>query len=263
MEPDHSGRPAVVVEGPTDRQFYQRLLEPKARAVVIAAGGRHNTIQVVKEVDRQRIPVVGIVDADDDLTREVDLGTSVIATDARDVEAMIFHSAAGDRVMAELYDSAAVSRLEEQRGVTLREALVDVCAVVGAARRVNHDLQLGLNFKDRLFLQSVDQNRVVLDTDEYLRELIRRGGSEGEIGFRAQVEAVLCSFEPAHLVGGHDLTELMSHVSRGSLRHFMRSPARDIERMLRVSYTADDFKASSVYSGLLSWGERRKISLVA
>ncbi|MEA2275314.1 MAG: hypothetical protein QOC78_274 [Solirubrobacteraceae bacterium] len=101
-------RATVVVEGPSDERFVDALLEQ--RAVIFVAGTRSAVIDVTEEASR-RLSVtrlVGVVDRDfDDIVAGAEAaGLPMVAYDGADLEDMLLHSPAGNRLIEEMASSS-------------------------------------------------------------------------------------------------------------------------------------------------------------
>ena len=265
MSPDHSGKPAVVVEGSKDLALFRSLLGEPSSYVLVDAGSRTTAIEVVEEVHKRDIPALAIVDSDDELVcgpsqrREA----AIITTDLRDIEAMMFMSPVGDRLIADILDPAAVKRIEGERGCPLKEVIISELSVVGAARAVNYREDFRIRFKDVDVCRFLDVNRVRVDEEAYVRALVQASSRRPSFGaFNAAVAQLRESVDPSHLLPGHDLTRLLSALCRGRLGAPGAPTADSLELALRVGYSNEYFRQTNLYRRLSAWSGKRNLCLV-
>ena len=174
LNPNGSGRPALLVEGSTDKSFLQNFLPRRGPHVLTAAGSKKDALDVAATARTQGINVLAIVDAD----AEVVVGSpqrqncDVAVTDLRDIEAMMFMSSAGDRFLSEYLRDEKVLSIEEEQGRPIKHIVLHLLAYVGALRTVSSRDRLMLNFKSLSVEKYVDPGKLRFDEKSYLRDLL-------------------------------------------------------------------------------------------
>lgn len=150
----------AVVEGPTDERVAREVLP----AVVdyFVAGSRAGVLEAVADACRVHglAQVVGLVDRDFDdvVISAIAEGLPIVAYDGADLEAMIFHSPALDRLLGEM---ASPDKLEAFGGVAaVRSKVMDLIGHVSILRTLNATERWYLCFDkvdlgDRIKVQSL------------------------------------------------------------------------------------------------------------
>ncbi|RKZ52365.1 MAG: hypothetical protein DRR16_15040 [Candidatus Parabeggiatoa sp. nov. 3] len=90
-------RTFLIMEGFTDQQFYQFLVDSeKKHCLVISADNKKNAIDAIKHLEQTQFRgVLAIVDADFDVLKQaVPNSDNVLLTDSHDLETMIIKSQA-------------------------------------------------------------------------------------------------------------------------------------------------------------------------
>lgn len=266
MSPDHSGQAAIVVEGDKDHQVFRRFLFPDKSGVLVDAGGRVRAIRVAKTVSKQGIPVLAIVDSDNDLARKQNnrFEGPVFRTDRRDMEATMFLSRAGDSLISVVLDPDEVRRLEAISGTTVKNLLVEACAFIGALRAVNEFENLHIRLRDENPAKYLDTSSLTLDENEYLNAVLAQSTtSESPESLGYKVREVMERVSHADLVPGHDLTAMLEATCRGRLGGPGNHDVESLEMALRVAYSIDEFRETQLYRDLRSWGDEKGLPICA
>lgn len=152
----------LLVEGHTDRIFYNWLIDKSVCQSVIIAGKPSNkqlVIDVLQKLENSDFPgVVAIVDADfdhliDDLPS---YSSNLLRTDTHDLETMLLNSLAFNKVLDEFGSESKISSFPGD----IREVLLAAGKPVGYWRWISQTEGLNLTFQAIDFSKFVDKNQI-------------------------------------------------------------------------------------------------------
>lgn len=267
MNPDHRGGVAVLVEGSTDVELYRAFMTQQRPPliVMVAAQSKDHVLNVAEKVHGLEIPVVAIVDSDDELVLGVERERPfIVRTDFRDAEATLFLGYPGDRLVATTLDPEKAAEYEEQYSVSAKSAIMAVAAVSGAARVVNREKKLALRFQQVEVSSFVDRASICVNTAAYVRSLAaasQRNVDPQRLG--QQIERVLERHPVEHLVPGHDVIKVLAAVAGGPLGKGVKRDSAALEHSLRTACHDDFFRSTSIHRRLQEMSEALKVPLVA
>ncbi|MFI0260262.1 DUF4435 domain-containing protein [Streptomyces sp. NPDC017056] len=247
--------PIVLVEGATDTRLFRRLFIPSPQARVIHCKGKSNLLAAISAVTSRGITgVLGICDADFDRILGVSTVRNVFAVDHHDTEIMISESPAFAHFYAELYER----EVDEREMGRTRKRLLSYAAHIGRMRLWSMQNGGKLGFK-------------TLDAGEY----IERDGSfnlescvnalvaEKDLDANALLSIATISAESpeTEISCGHDLTSLLD--SDAAIRRRSQAHGRGvIEKMLRLSFDAQAFSTTNIYSMLRLWEKQEQLKVI-
>jgi hypothetical protein len=173
----------LVVEGDDDRKFFKSALRGKEKVNLLCVWGADNVMHVIREIDRLKStvrisPTLGIVDRD----YRVPLGTlfqspNLVATDARDLECMMFGSPSFEAVLSEFGSEKKVAA----RGgaASIAAAARSSASTVGRIRFHTQHLRSGTTFQKLDLSKVVDRKTLAIEPDELVKHLNARQGTTG------------------------------------------------------------------------------------
>jgi len=251
----------VIAEGNTDQRLYGKFMDPK-EARIIPAHSKSNVISVVNRMSARRDgKLLGIIDRDlDDLKGRLQ-SAPLFYTDFRDLEMMILNSDALSDVLAEYGDTDRIERFVHQNGRVL-DAIVASAYPLGLLMYVSHLRGYNLNFKNLDFRDFIDRRTLRMDVMRMVQSVI-----ENTLGCelnRKNVHRDLMNQEPNHpdkmmIARGHDAVNILLiglKESFGGYNSFNLN-ANGLGGALRIAYSADNFKSTSLYKETLKWSENR------
>lgn len=251
----------VLVEGPTDHRTMGRLLCPDAGLVV--AYGKKLVLDAMERLSEQTKPgFLGLVDSDFDSVNGLSLPEGVFTWDCHDLEMTVLKSSAFDSIQNHFCVPDKVQRFLETNGFSsLREALLERAAELGALRWISEVDSLGLPF-DRVNLRrSIDPITLKLDVGKVTRSALNflTGSQRGanELADQA-IDLSGAGHEHLHLVRGHDVFEIFAIGLKRTLATLGNGApsASALEKSALACFSAQDFQATDLYDALSEWESR-------
>lgn len=246
----------LLVEGSSDKVFYERFTDNGACAVISISGKPSSKVRVIEVLailendDFQGI--LAIADADfDRLNGIFHKLSSLILTDTHDLETMLLNSPALDKVLSEFASGEKIGKFDR----AIKAVLLEAGMPIGYLRWISQLDQLNLTFNGITFSKFLDDQS--LKTDE--AKLIREVKNKSQV-FDLDLEQRLASkqsadHDPWQICCGHDLVEILSVGLRkaiGSARPSEVEPTT-LERSLRLAYEATYFGKTQIYSSICAW----------
>jgi len=237
----------IIVEGSTDELLWGKFVDSRQRlAVACNKEDALGALAILEAADFRW--AVAIVDAD---FMRIEGGAlpsrNAFATDTHDAEMMMLRSAALERVLAEHHACAqSPQRLPVQR----RERLLAIAEPLGALRLVSLRCGLALKFED------LDPGKIRRALRALVQYVLQHSGVSLTILEQVAVatdEVLSAGHDPWELCCGHDVTLLLGHDLKGSLKGSDEDRARAVERELRLAYDLAMFSVTGLCAALRWW----------
>ena len=267
----YSFRMHLIVEGDDDRKFFRSALKGVDKVNLLCVWGADNVIHVVREIDRLRLtarisPTLGIVDRD----YRVPLGTllqspNLIASDARDLECMMFGSPSFENVLSEFGSAEKVSALGGSGPIAT--AAIASASTIGRIRYHTQQLQSGTSFQKLELSKIVDRKTLAIAPDELVKHLNARQGVSGcalpdklsnlakDTCAKARCDKGQPYFQHELLLcRGHDLMELLAIGFRSLFgsRSAAESSRENVKSLFRLNYVAH-FRTTQMGKSIEAW----------
>lgn len=242
----------LLVEGSSDKVFYERFIDKIACQVVVMTG-KTRVIAVLDILDRSNFKgILAIIDADfDRLENSVDESINLLRTDTHDLETMLIDSPALDKVMAEFGSEEKIAKLQ----LDVRTSLVEAGISIGYLRWISQSDGLNLTFSDLRFSKFIDEKTLQMNELDLIQEvknksqafslntedLQRRIATENNKGFNHW--QVCC---------GHDLVEILALGLRKAIGT-MSVDVDSLERSLRLAYEEVYFRKTQLWVNIHRW----------
>ena len=261
----------LIVEGDDDRKFFRSSMRGLDKINLLCVWGADNVMHVIREIDKLRpgtriSPTLGIVDRDYRIPLGILLRSpNLIASDARDLECMMFGSPSFEAVLTEFGSEKKVAALGGHR--LIATAAIASASNVGRIRYHVHQLRNGTSFRQLDLSRIVDRKTLGIDPDELVRHLNARQGVGGcQLPVAATTQAkdscakARCDKGQPYfqhdllLCRGHDLMELLAIGFRSLFgsRSAAESSRENIESLFRLNYIAH-FRATQMAKSIEAW----------
>jgi Protein of unknown function (DUF4435) len=241
----------LLVEGSSDKVFYERFIDKIACQVVIMAG-KTRVIAVLDILDRSNFDgVVAIVDADfDRLEDSVYESVNLLRTDTHDLETMLLNSLALDKVIAE-FGSAEKIAIQ----LDVRTSLVEAGISIGYLRWISQCDGLNLTFSDLKFSKFIDEKTLQINELDLIQEVKNKSQA-----FSLKTEDLKQriadennkGFNPWQVCCGHDLVEILALGLRKAIGT-MSVDVDNLERSLRLAYEEVYFRKTQLWFNIHRW----------
>lgn len=250
----------LVLEGPDDVRFWRTRCNHDCRLIV--GKGKRNVVHGLQRLDEIGFAgALGVVDSNHDHLADVPLGSNnLVATDAHDLECMLFRSPALDAVLAELGNHEKVARFGSAHGESVRGALLDRGLIFGRLRWVAQQFERSSALPAiRAF---VDEKSWRVDEDALIDTMARPSEGVDAKVLRRRI-ADLPPADPWHIVRGHDLLEILRIGLRSVLGNLPATiGVKEIARALRLAMSPADLQSTRLWRDMRRWESLNKPFLV-
>ncbi len=248
----------LLVEGSSDKIFYERFIEKLACELVIISGkpsSKLRVIAVLKKLDESDFQgVLAIVDADFDRLDSVQSSPNLLCTDTHDLETMLIKSSALEKVVAEFGSEEKITKFNQD----IRQTLLKTGMSVGYLLWISQRDGLNLTFNGIKFSRFVDEQTLEIDELKMIREVNSKSQtcSLKDTDLQQKLASYKSSnHDPWQVCCGHHLVEILSISLRkaiGSNKAVEIEP-NSLERNLRLAYEEVHFHQTQLYSEIRIW----------
>lgn len=250
----------IIVEGTTDLRLYSKFISSQNCEILIA-DSKQNVKACIEACNREGVPgVIGIVDAD--FNRLEESNTSIpnlFVTDEHDLECMLVHSLAYEKIIIEYANSNKYARFEGRMQKSVELILLENAARIGYLRWYSLKENLGLRFSDLDFSTFVDSNTLEIDLKQLIKQVLLFSKKLNLL----KVEDICLGIEQLEQTAtelwqvccGHDLIELFN-IGLSSIFGEYNAKALfpgQLEGSFRLAYSESDFGATKLYHNLIRW----------
>lgn len=249
LRTQHAGS-VLVLEGRDDLRFWRSRCHHSCQ--LIDGNGKPNVLLGLRRLDEIGFEgVLGVVDSNHDYLADIPLGSNnLVATDAHDLECMLFRSSALDSVLAEHGDHEKVGRFGRAHG-EVRTALLDRGLVFGRVRWAVRELQP--SWRLPALRRFVDEKSWVVDEDGLIETTASMNEAMSAAVLRRRV-ADLPRADPWHVVRGHDLLEILRVGLRNVLGNLPATVGvKEIARALRLAMKPADLQSTQLWQDMQRW----------
>ncbi len=250
----------LLVEGSSDKTFYERFVNKSACQLVIISDKHSNKKCVINvleilEKDSNFQGVIAIVDADfDRLTILPYISSNLLYTDSHDLETMLINSPAFDKVISEFGSQEKINQLNGD----IKSVIVESSVSVGYLRWISQCNDLNLTFNGIIFNKFIDDKTLQIDELKLICEVKNKSQA-----FKFKDEDLLQQIinkrnntdDHWQVCCGHDIVEI---ISLGLRKAIGSNKATDVEpysleRNLRLAYEEIYFYETQLYLSISEW----------
>lgn len=255
-----------IVEGSKDVTIYSNLTNSKTVRAQPAFG-----CDRVREVlrildDRSFTRKIGIVDRDFGSILGLVERSNLYFTDFHDIEVSIFNSLALTKVLTAFCRPQYVEDFENEKGLSVREALFNLAKEIGYLKLANKLNNLGLHFKPKQpegnhikyvnFINFTDlsykgHRKMITSIINYSRNRSVSLKTEQEIE-KSFINCKENDYDENQIVNGHDLANILFHFLKKTIKSQNKSLTNpdSIETFLSLAYEKTDFMKTHLYHSL-------------
>ena len=244
----------LLVEGSSDKVFYERFIDKSACELEIAVG-KLRVINVIEILDRSNFcGVLGIVDADFDRLESLSHNSpNLLLTDTHDLETMLINSPALDKLVREFGSEDKISKF----GMDVRTALIEAGMSIGYLRWISHRDRLNLTFSGIKYSKFIKEQNLQLDELGLIQEVKNKSQASFDNKYIQQQMAAQKSdnHDCWQVCCGHDLVEILSLGLRKAIGTMKASEIEpeSLERSLRLAYEEVYFRQTQLYANICQW----------
>jgi Protein of unknown function (DUF4435) len=231
----------LIVEGPSDKQFWAHWFESSVTHIVIA-GGKSPALLASDLLDqRGDRTVLTIVDADFDRAEmSKSCSTRVVTTDAHDLDTYLALSLAFDRAMLEVAPSFSTAKHHE-----FRDCAITLAKPFGQLRHLNQTRKYSVDFKKLSPYKYVIEN-TELDVERVFADFSIQAGINKLVLDRSLPD--MTELEHVDSIQGHDLLSCICIVLRGS--GVCNISEKRLQSSLRLALDRDHIAQSAMFRNL-------------
>ena len=248
-----------MVEGSSDRIFYERFVDKVACASISISGkpsSKLRVIAVLSTLEKSNFQgVLAVVDADfDHLKISSHSSSNLIRTDTHDLETMLLNSSALEKVIAEFGSEEKIIKL----GRDVRTVLLASGMPIGYFLWVSQLDELNLIFNGITFSKFIDDQTLQIDELKLIQEVKNKSQAfalKSEDLQQRLTNQKSDNHDPWQVCCGHDLVEILSLGLRRAIGSAKTSDVEpnSLERTLRLAYEETYFCKTRMYLSICSW----------
>lgn len=253
----------LLVEGPSDSQFFRHHLEPK-RCQIVICGAKDTVIGSINGVQPTNgINALGVID--DDFDRILGIAYTcgdLISTETHDLETVLLASGAWDKLIGEYADRLKVESIEARENNILRNCLLSRSIPFGQLRLINAMYSLGVSF-DKEFSPWKYVNSVTWELDRLrllsdFSDIARMSASELD-----ERIGRLPAIPEWDLIQGHDTIAILAIGFRSGVLGKNQLSEQRILVALRLAYAREMFEASMLSRNIATWEAKSGFEILA
>jgi hypothetical protein len=249
----------LLVEGGTDRTFYERFTDKVACELITTSGkpsSKLRAIKILEILDKDNFQgILAIVDADFDHLENLPIQSpNLIRTDTHDLETILINSPALDKVLSEFGSVEKINTF----GRNVRQTLLEVGISVGYLRWISQLDGLNLTFKSIKFSKFIDEETLTIDELKLIQEVKNKSQASDPKNEDLQQrlkQQKNDNHDRWQICCGHDLVEILSLGLRKTIGSANASNVELdlLEKSLRLAYEAVYFSQTQIYLSIGNW----------
>ncbi|OBQ36078.1 MAG: hypothetical protein AN485_12225 [Anabaena sp. MDT14b] len=249
----------LLVEGSSDKTFYERFVDKLSCELVITAGkpsSKQRAITILEILEKSNFQgVLAIVDADFDRLQNIpDTSPNLLRTDTHDLETMLIKSSALEKVISEFGSEEKITQLNRD----IREVLISVGVAVGYLRYISQSDGLNLTFEGITFSKFIDEKNWQFNEVKLIQEVKNKSQAfylKDEDLEKRLITEKSNNQDYWQVCCGHDLVEILSLGLRKAIgtNKTVDVEANSLERNLRLAYEVAYFYKTQLYLEIRKW----------
>lgn len=242
----------LLVEGGTDKTFYERFIDKVACQVVTTSGkpsSKQRAIEILGILDKENFQgILAIVDADFERLESLPNIPNLIFTDTHDLETMLVQSPALDKVLAEIGSEEKITKF----GKDIRSVLLQSGKPIGYLLWISQIQGLNLTFAGIKFSKFIDEQTLQIDEIQLIQEVKNKSEAhtlKAEILQRHIANQERNDHDPYQVCCGHHLVQILSFGLCKAIGSAKPSDVESsiLERSLRLAYEEAYFYKTQIY----------------
>lgn len=251
----------VLVEGSSDKVFYQRFTDKSDCKLVTTSGkpsSKLRVINILEILEKSNFKgILGIIDADfDRIGNQLLNNSNLLYTDTHDLETMLIQSFALDKVIAEFGSEEKLAKFQQKKDI--RQILLNAGVIIGYLRWVSQVEKLNFKFSTIEFSKFIDHKTLSINQIKLFQELKNKSQSlslQNKYLQQLLTNKQNHQHDPWQICCGHDLVKILAialHKLIGTNNKQEVLP--DIlERSLRLAYEEAYFSKTKLYQNICTW----------
>lgn len=254
----------LLVEGYFDVALFRQFVDHR-NCTISTGNGKDTVLGAIAILDQQKFGrALGVIDADFRWCNcSCSAFSNVMVTDRNDMELVILSTSVFRRLLIEYGSAAKITEREAREGISASEAIFREASFVGAMRLASRMKRWNIKIEstDIVFASNSD---FAVDKEKTARRILDRTKRAGKLSAKdcigvamELVDGLPADSGPQHieLCSGHDVCRVIAKSLRsalGSYNSFWRDEI-ELQRVLRVAMSYDDFRSTRLYSDIRRW----------
>ena len=258
----------ILLEGKTDIKLFRNIFNHQT-TYIEQIKGKEKVIEALEILQEEGfIKIFGIKDSDFDNLENIVYGNiNLFLTDYADMEIQMIESSAFESLINEFSHQDCYDNFLNN----LKNKLYNEALNIGYLRwynekefRENSSYLLrfrGLKFKE---FTEVSKCNIIINVENFFTEIINHSNSDLNNSGLILIINDLKSYSNDYLqiCNGHDITTLLAYIFNHKDNSDKSNINQDrIEEALRLSYSFDDFRQTSLYNNLNNWQQEYNIQI--
>ncbi|MEA5528120.1 DUF4435 domain-containing protein [Dolichospermum sp. UHCC 0684] len=249
----------LLVEGSSDKTFYERFVDKLGCELVITAGkpsSKQRAIAILEILEKSNFQgILAIVDADFDRLQNTSVTSpNLLRTDTHDLETMLIQSPALEKVISEFGSEEKITQLNRD----IREVLISVGIAIGHLRYISQSDGLNLTFEGITFSKFIDEKNWQFNEVKLIQEVKNKSQAfylKDEDLEKRLITEKSNNQDYWQVCCGHDLVEILSLGLRKAIgtNKTVDVEANSLERNLRLAYEVAYFYKTQLYLAIRQW----------
>ena len=258
--PNSRGINFVFVEGESDIKLFRKLFDLDKCKVENIPGGKKKLEECVSDLLSIYNLIIGIRDADfihlDDTAYTEN---NMFLTDCHDIEmTMLSQSLVLDAILCEF------TSLPKNEYCQFLDNMMKSIEMVSYLKWLNDKENLDLTFKGCGFQDLINFDNLDISFPDYLSRVLAKSTS-AKITCQQTINSKISVLQQAtpssrQLTNGHDLVITFAKFFREVIKHKGLTD-ENIASTLRIAFTVEHFKSTSLYESLLGWMNQNNTEL--
>jgi hypothetical protein len=254
----------LLVEGGTDKTFYERFIDKVACQVVTTSGkpsSKQRAIEILGILGKDNFQgILAIVDADFDHLKGLPSIPNLIRTDTHDLETMLIQSPALDKVIAEIGSEVKIAQFSQD----VRSLLLAAGKPIGYLLWISLLQSRNLTFSEIRFNKFIDEQNLKIDEIKLIQEVKNKSKNyslKSEILQQDIRNQKRIDHDPWQICCGHHLVEILSlglRMAIGSAKSSDVEPSV-LELILRLAYEDAYFYETQIYLSIRQWESSNRL----
>lgn len=258
----------LIVEGESDEHFFENILDC-AQCKVVNLCGKAEVKNFIQEQNRaNKKGYLGVVDADFEhivgYEKKID---DVLLTDVHDIEMLILSSNPNMRkIYSELTDNIIISNFEKTHSMSFIDSIMEAAYEIGLVKMVMKRPHYGVDMKDLVYADIIN-DKFEVESEELINRVKKKHHTLYEIVNDINLVRKE-NFDKFQVCCGHDVTNILAisflSVENEGLGYGKRRSVNknQIEEMLRVVYSYEQFIMTKLYSEIIEWEKENDIFIL-
>ena len=260
----------LLVEGDSDSTVFSRFCDFCSCSIIVC-NGKENLFDAVHKLSSDKIQdALGFADRDysNFLVGPLMQG-DVVLTDENDLEIMILHSDAMEKILDEFGNQGKISAVQLKENRTVLDLIFASAQVVGELRLLSQERDLELKFSRMKFFFRKGPG-FSLDLQRTIEHVVSRSDKRSSISIDKLTDEVDVKISKRvsakEVCCGHDCVRVLAKALKSSIgsdsQFDSERGTETLESALRLAYEYEYFKSTNAYFSIKAWENKSGLTVL-